>query len=66
MELKVDFKIGGISFVLTIVFVILKFTGVVSWSWFICFLPIIAGAALTIIILIIMFLIVFCTTHKKK
>ena len=61
MEIKVNFKLGGIGTVLTIIFAVLKLTGVVSWSWFICFLPLIIGAVLTLILFGVMFVMMFCT-----
>ena len=59
MKIKVIF--GGIGTILTIVFVVLKLTGVVSWSWLTCFLPLLIGAALTIILFGIMFVLMSCT-----
>lgn len=64
MEIKVDFKLGGIGTILTIIFVVLKLTGVVSWSWFICFLPLIIGAVLTLILFGVMFIMMFFTVPK--
>ena len=62
MEIKFNFKIGGIGTVLTIVFVVLKIVGVISWSWLTCFLPLIIGIALTLIIFGVMFVIMFCAS----
>ena len=44
---------GGIGFVglLTIVFVILKLTGVIDWSWWWVWSPIEAAAVVTILLL---------------
>lgn len=61
MEIKVDFKLGGIGALLTVVFVVLKLTGIVSWSWIVCLLPLIIGAAITLILFGIMFVMMFCT-----
>ena len=61
MEIKINFKLGGIGTILTIIFAVLKLMGVVSWSWFICFLPLIIGAVLTLILLGVMFVIMFYT-----
>ncbi len=60
MELKVNFKLGGIGAILTAVFAVLKLTGVVSWSWLVCFLPLIIGAGLTLALFGAMFVIMFC------
>ena len=52
---------GGIGFagVLTIVFIVLKLLGKISWSWVWVLSPIWISAALVIIILIIFFIIIF-------
>ena len=48
-------KSGGISIfsLLTIIFVILKAFGVISFTWFQCFIPLIIGLSLSLIIIII-------------
>lgn len=50
---------GGIGFLglLTIVFIVLKLTHVISWSWFWVLAPTIIPAAIGIIILVILFVI---------
>ena len=46
---------GGIGFVglLTIVFIVLKLTGVINWSWWWVLSPAIAAAAFVISVLIV-------------
>ena len=46
---------GGIGFVglLTIVFIVLKLTGVIDWTWFWVLSPIIFSTALVVLVLII-------------
>lgn len=41
----------GLLEVLTIIFVVLKLLGVITWSWWIVFLPLIVSAGLYVIIL---------------
>ncbi len=48
----------GIFSLLTIIFVILKAFGVISFTWFQCFIPLIIGCALTVIVLIIALIII--------
>ncbi|MFA5385377.1 MAG: hypothetical protein WC364_12100 [Eubacteriales bacterium] len=50
---------GGIGFcsLLTIVFIVLKLTKVVAWSWFWVLSPMIFGAALTVLVLLVLFII---------
>ncbi|QEP53252.1 hypothetical protein BS46_gp70 [Acinetobacter phage BS46] len=45
---------GGIGFVglLTIVFITLKLTGVITWSWWLVFLPMIISFGLWLIIML--------------
>ena len=52
-------KSGGIGIfsLLTIIFIILKAFGVISFTWFQCFIPLIIGCVLTIILLIVAFII---------
>ena len=42
----------GICSILTIIFVVLKAFGIINFTWFQCFLPLIIGAVLTAIFLI--------------
>ena len=39
--------------VLTIIFVLCKLFGIITWSWWICFLPFIADMVLSIVIALI-------------
>lgn len=43
----------GIFSILTIIFVILKAFGIINFTWFQCFLPLIIGSAISLIIIII-------------
>lgn len=55
---------GGIGFVglLTIVFIALKLTGVIAWSWWWVLSPILISAGLTISVLAIAGLIIYLGT----
>lgn len=50
---------GGIGFLglLTIVFVIAKITGYITWSWFWVFSPILVGLVFVLIIFVILCLV---------
>lgn len=54
---------GGIGFfgLLGIVFIILKLTGVIAWSWWWVLLPIYGGFTLIILLLIILWAIAYIT-----
>ena len=53
-------KSGGIGIfsLLTIIFVILKAFGIISFTWFQCFIPLIIGVSLTLIITVIALIII--------
>lgn len=51
-NVKVEKKGLGIFSILTIIFVILKAFGIINFTWFQCFLPLIIGFALSAIFLI--------------
>lgn len=55
----------GITGVLTLIFVVLKLVGVVSWSWWWVFSPILIDIGLCILILGIFFIYVAHTDKKK-
>ena len=48
-------KSGGLGFlsILTLIFVVAKLFGVIAWSWWLVFTPVLIGAGLTVLILII-------------
>lgn len=52
-------KSGGIGFagLLTIVFIVLKLTNVIDWSWFWVLSPIIFSIALVVLVLVIIAII---------
>lgn len=58
-EKKINVNRGGIGLggLVFIIFLILKLTGVVSWSWLIVCLPLIISAGLTILLTLLVFII---------
>lgn len=50
---KIEINFGGIGTLLTIVFVILKLTGVIAWSWWLVFLPMIISWGLFLLVLLV-------------
>lgn len=52
-------KSGGISIfsLLTVIFVVLKAFGVINFTWFQCFLPLIIGLGITVIIMVVALII---------
>jgi len=55
MDKNININRGGLSIfsILTIIFVLLKAFGVINFTWFQCFIPLIIGISLTIILLIV-------------
>ena len=49
-------RVSGLPLLLTILFVVLKLVGVVAWSWWLVFLPLIIGAGIFAIVLVIFLL----------
>lgn len=49
----------GIFSILTIIFVLLKAFGVINFTWFQCFIPLIIGAVLYVLILLITLILIF-------
>ena len=59
---------GGIGFfgLLTIVFIVLKLTGYIDWSWFWVISPILVPIIFGIVILIVFVIAWFAENRKKK
>jgi hypothetical protein len=53
---------GGIGFfgILTLIFITLKLTGVINWSWWLILLPFYGPVLLFVTIVVIVFVVVFC------
>lgn len=60
MDKNVNINKGGIGIfsLLTIIFVVLKAFGIISFTWFQCFIPLIIGASLSVILIIIAIIII--------
>lgn len=64
MEIKINFKFGGLGFVLSVVFAVLKLIGVIDWSWLIVCSPVIIGFVGTVLLFVGM--IIFTTLMMPK
>lgn len=53
----------GIFSILTIIFVLLKAFGVINFTWFQCFIPLIIGVSLSIILIIVALIIAICANR---
>lgn len=56
--------IGSLGVILTIVFLILKLCGVITWKWVFVFLPLIISVSLTILIILVVFIIAVICIKK--
>ena len=61
-----EIGLGGLLTITTIVFVILKLTGVVAWSWWIVFLPLLIGAGLGVVGLILWLILAVFIGNKVR
>ena len=50
---QVTFSFGGLSTILTIIFVVLKLCGVIAWHWALVLLPTIISVGLVVVALIL-------------
>ena len=62
MSNKSSSSSGGIGFfsVLGIIFIVLKLTGNITWSWWLVLLPLYGGVALAVVILLVLFAVWLC------
>ena len=63
---NVSLDFNGLAAFLTVLFAILKLTGVITWSWWIVFLPLIAVYGLGVVILVIaaLWFLIYLTFKK--
>lgn len=54
----------GFTEVLTIIFIVLKLMGVITWAWWVCLLPEILAGVLYVVIVVTQ-LVVIHKTHKE-
>ena len=65
METKIVNRGYGLSTVLTIVFLILKLTNVITWSWWWVFSPILISFGLSVLLLIFLGVIFLFAVFKS-
>lgn len=56
----------GIAEILTIIFVVLKLVGVISWSWWVVFLPLIIALGLYVLFIAISVMGLFRMSRRIK
>lgn len=65
-EKNININLGGFSTLLTIVFLVLKLCGVITWSWFWVLSPIIFSVGIIILIFIIIGVIVWINNRLQE
>ena len=65
---KISVTTGGLNFVtlLTLVFIVLKMTGYIDWSWWWVFSPMIITAVAGVLVIIIALIVLFGVTVFRK
>ena len=64
-EIKINTSgFGWLSTLLTVAFVVLKLCGVISWNWFVVFLPIIIDIAFIVLVCIVLLAVWLITRNS--
>lgn len=64
-KVTVDFNIGGVLSVLLIVFIVLKVTNVINWSWGLVLLPLWIGLGIVAIVFVIAVIVAIIAAIKS-
>lgn len=62
---NVNLDCGGFAAFLTLLFITLKLCGVISWSWWLIFAPLIVIYGLALIVILIMVIYFLIKMHTK-
>ena len=54
---SVGFSLTTIAFILSMIFMILKFCGKITWSWVMVFLPLIISVGIDIVVILVVIII---------
>lgn len=61
---NVGFSLTTIAFILSMIFMILKFCGKIAWSWVMVFLPLIISVGIDIVVILVV-IIIFVISNLK-
>lgn len=64
-KVTVDFNIGGVLSALLIVFIVLKVTNVINWSWGLVLLPLWIGLGIVAIVFVIAVIVAIIAAIKS-
>lgn len=62
---SVGFSFTTIAFILSMIFMVLKFCGKIAWSWVMVFLPLIIAGGISIIAVLVV-IIIFTISNSKR
>lgn len=62
---NVNLDLTGFAAFLTLLFIVLKLVGVISWSWWLVFAPMIVLYVFSAIVLLILTVVFLIELHKK-
>lgn len=65
---NITIDLGGLSFILFIVFLVLKLTDVITWSWWWVTAPLWISFGLSLVVLLIYTIVLLCirSAHKRE
>ena len=61
---SVGFSLTTIAFILSMIFMILKFCGKITWSWAMVFLPLIISVGIDIVVILVAIIIFVISNFK--
>ena len=61
---SVGFSLTTIAFILSMIFMILKFCGKITWSWVMVFLPLIISVGIDIVVILVVIIIFIISNFK--
>ena len=61
---SVGFSLRTIAFILSMIFMILKFCGKITWSWAMVFLPLIISVGIDIVVILVVIIIFVISNFK--
>lgn len=56
----------GFTEILTIIFIVLKLLGVITWTWWVCLLPEILAGVLYVVIVVVQLVAIYKTNKSIK
>lgn len=61
---SIGFSLTTIAFILSMIFMVLKFCGKIAWSWVMVFLPLIISVGIDIVVILVAIIIFVISNFK--